>query len=137
MKSKPTYPLAILFLAATALGEGCEPEESMAPPLDEKPVEEKPLYEARATAGHVYTPSSWGITQECMRTSDLGDFLDGYDWDEMDLANRNKVESIVYWSRVRPTPRHLQSWLCVNGEDWKPTPLPLDPREPRPPGVKE
>ncbi len=79
MTSKPTYPLAILCLAA--LG-GCESEESMGPPLDEKPVEDYREVVSLASAGGLYTPSSWGIGLDCMRTPDLEEFLADYNWDE-------------------------------------------------------
>ncbi len=135
MTSKPKYPLAIFFLAA--LG-GCEPEESMGPPLNETPVEDDLEVVSLASAGVLYTPSSWGIGLDCMRTPDLEGFLADYNWDEMDITNRNKLESLVYWSKQRSSMgrNHLNPWVCVEGEDWEPTPLPIGPNDSRPPGAR-
>ncbi len=122
MTSKPKYPLAILFLAA--LG-GCETEESLGPPMDEKPVESEYQYEAQINAGRVYTPPSWGIGKECVRAPELAEFLGGYDWDELDMTNRNKLESLVYWSKhwSEAGRDDLHPWVCIVGEDYQPTPL--------------
>ncbi len=109
----------------------------MGPPMDEKPVEEERQYEAQATAGRVYTPPSWGIGKECMRPPDLGAFLKDYDWDEMDIANRNKLERIVFWARRSSvsTPKRLHSYVCVVGKDYQP--MPLAPNRRPPPGVRQ
>ncbi len=57
----------------------------------------------------------------------------------MDITNRNKLESLVYWSKQRSSMgrNDLHPWVCVQGEDWEPTPLPLGPNDSRPPEVKE